>query len=89
MTARRLSAIPNAYTENRSDDEEGDPVTIQNLVHMANQAAAFFASYPETEAIESTANHLKSFRDPRMRRGIETHLKVRRAPACCRSRWKP
>lgn len=63
-----------AYTENRSDDEEGEPVTTQNLVHMANQVAAFFASYPE-EAIESTANHLKSFWDPRMRREIEAHLK--------------
>jgi formate dehydrogenase subunit delta len=49
-------------------------VTIQHLVHMANQVAAFFASYPEAEAIESTANHLKSFWDPRMRREIEAHL---------------
>jgi formate dehydrogenase subunit delta len=50
-------------------------VTIQQLVHMANQVAAFFASYPEAEAIEGTANHLKSFWDPRMRREIEAHLK--------------
>jgi formate dehydrogenase subunit delta len=50
-------------------------VTIQHLVHMANQVAAFFASYPEAEAIEGTANHLKSFWDPRMRREIEAHLK--------------
>jgi formate dehydrogenase subunit delta len=49
-------------------------VTIQHLVHMANQVAAFFASYPEAEAIDSTANHLKSFWDPRMRREIEAHL---------------
>ncbi len=42
-------------------------MTIQRLVHMANQVADFFGSYPEAEAIDSTANHLKSFWDPRMR----------------------
>jgi formate dehydrogenase subunit delta len=41
---------------------------------MANQVASFFAAYPEAEAIESTASHLKSFWDPRMRREIEAHL---------------
>lgn len=49
-------------------------MTIQRLVHMANQVADFFASYPEAEAIASTADHLKSFWDPRMRREIEAHL---------------
>ena len=50
-------------------------MTTQRLVHMANQVASFFASYPEAEAIDGTANHLKSFWDPRMRREIEAHLK--------------
>jgi formate dehydrogenase subunit delta len=50
-------------------------VTTQRLVHMANQVASFFASYPEAEAIDGTANHLRSFWDPRMRREIEAHLK--------------
>jgi formate dehydrogenase subunit delta len=50
-------------------------VTIQRLVHMANQVASFFASYPEAEAIDNTANHLTSFWDPRMRREIEAHLR--------------
>ena len=49
-------------------------MTIQHLVPMANQVAAFLASCSEAEAIESTANHLKSFWDPRMRREIEAHL---------------
>ena len=49
-------------------------MTTNRLVQMANQVAAFFASYPEGEAIEGTANHLKSFWDPRMRREIEAHL---------------
>jgi formate dehydrogenase subunit delta len=68
-----LSAIPNAYTE-IPFDEEGEPVTIQHLVHMANQIAAFFASYPEGEAIDGTATHIKNFWDPRMRREIVAHL---------------
>ena len=50
-------------------------MTTKRLVHMANQVASFFASYPEAEAIDGTANHLKSFWDPRMRREIEAHLK--------------
>ncbi|MEZ5831123.1 MAG: formate dehydrogenase subunit delta [Dongiaceae bacterium] len=50
-------------------------MTTQRLVHMANQVASFFAAYPEAEAIENTASHLKSFWDPRMRREIEAHLK--------------
>ena len=33
-------------------------MTTQRLVQMANQVASFFASYPEAEAIEGTANHL-------------------------------
>ena len=50
-------------------------MTTQRLVHMANQVASFFASYPEAEAIDGTANHLKSFWDPRMRREIEAHVR--------------
>ena len=50
-------------------------MTTQRLVHMANQVASFFASYPEAEAIDGTATHLQSFWDPRMRREIEAHLK--------------
>ena len=50
-------------------------MTIQRLVQMANQVAAFFSTYPEAEAIDGTANHLKSFWDPRMRREIEAHLR--------------
>jgi len=49
-------------------------VTIQRLIHMANQVASFFGSYGEVEAIEGTATHLKNFWDPRMRREIEAHL---------------
>jgi formate dehydrogenase subunit delta len=67
-----LSAIPHAYTDNRS--REGEQVTIQRPVHVANQVADFFISCGEAEAIKNTADHLKSFWDPRMRRQTEAHL---------------
>ena len=48
-------------------------MTTQRLVQMANQVASFFASYPEGEAIDGTANHLKAYWDPRMRREMAAH----------------
>ncbi len=36
------------------------------MVHMANQIAVFFASYPREEAIEGVADHLKKFWERRM-----------------------
>lgn len=44
------------------------------LVMMANQIADFFQSYPEAEAIDGIATHIKKFWDPRMRRNIYAHL---------------
>ena len=43
------------------------------LVRMANQIAIFFASQGEAAAPAATAQHLKQFWDPRMRRGIVDH----------------
>lgn len=40
------------------------------MIHMANQIAAFFASYPREEGVAGVANHLKLFWEPRMRRQI-------------------
>ncbi len=40
------------------------------MVHMANQIALFFESYPKEEAVASVTNHLKMFWEPRMRRQI-------------------
>ncbi|HEY1851872.1 MAG TPA: formate dehydrogenase subunit delta [Candidatus Binataceae bacterium] len=41
---------------------------IHHLVKMANDIGAFFASSPDHEvAVDSIAQHLKSFWDPRMR----------------------
>jgi formate dehydrogenase subunit delta len=44
------------------------------LVHMANQIARAFAVEGEAKAVAATANHLKLFWDPRMRREILAHL---------------
>jgi formate dehydrogenase subunit delta len=49
-------------------------VKAEDLVRMANQIAAFFAAYPEEEAVASTAGHLKSFWDPRMRAELLAHV---------------
>ena len=40
------------------------------LVHMANQIADFFSSYPQEQAVAGVADHLHKFWDPRMRRQI-------------------
>jgi formate dehydrogenase subunit delta len=49
---------------------------IHHLVTMANQIADFFkTSNPaRVEAVAATAQHLRSFWDPRMRREIVAHL---------------
>jgi formate dehydrogenase subunit delta len=49
---------------------------IPHLVTMANQIADFFkTSNPDrAEAVAATAQHLRSFWDPRMRREIVAHL---------------
>jgi formate dehydrogenase subunit delta len=42
----------------------------EQMVHMANQIALFFAGYPKEEAVASVTDHLKKFWEPRMRRQI-------------------
>ena len=44
------------------------------MVHMANQIALFFASYPREEAIASVTDHLKRFWEPRMRKQILAYV---------------
>jgi formate dehydrogenase subunit delta len=46
----------------------------EKLTYMANQIARFFASQPEEKAVAGTADHLRRFWDPRMRRQILAHL---------------
>jgi formate dehydrogenase subunit delta len=42
----------------------------EQMVHMANQIALFFSSYPREEAISAVEDHLKKFWEKRMRRQI-------------------
>jgi formate dehydrogenase subunit delta len=34
---------------------------VDNMVHMANQIANFFASYPTEQAVAGVADHLQKF----------------------------
>jgi formate dehydrogenase subunit delta len=40
------------------------------LAYMANQIGRFFAHQPHEQAVASTADHLRRFWDPRMRKAI-------------------
>ena len=44
------------------------------MVHMANQIALFFASYPREDAIAGVADHLRKFWEPRMRKQITAYV---------------
>jgi formate dehydrogenase subunit delta len=48
--------------------------SAEKLVKMANQIGQFFAAQTRSDAVEGTANHLRRFWDPRMRRMIEEHV---------------
>jgi formate dehydrogenase subunit delta len=43
---------------------------LRDIKRMANQIATAFQAYPEEQAVKETANHIKSFWDPRMRRQL-------------------
>jgi len=49
-------------------------MTPANMVHMVNQIALYFASYPEEEAVAGVADHLQKFWEPRMRRQIAAYV---------------
>ncbi|MCV6545902.1 MAG: formate dehydrogenase subunit delta [Cohaesibacter sp.] len=38
-----------------------------DLIRMTNQIADFFQSYPQAQAVEAIATHIKDFWDPRMK----------------------
>jgi formate dehydrogenase subunit delta len=42
----------------------------ENMVHMANQIALFFASYPKDEAVAGVTDHFEKYWEPRMRKQI-------------------
>ncbi len=43
---------------------------LRDILRMANQIATAFQAYPHDEAVTQTANHIKSFWDPRMRKQL-------------------
>jgi formate dehydrogenase subunit delta len=43
---------------------------FRDIKRMANQIATAFQAYPEDQAVTETANHIKSFWDPRMRKQL-------------------
>jgi formate dehydrogenase subunit delta len=47
---------------------------VARLVYMANQIGRAFHAEGEAAAIAATADHLRKFWDPRMRRQIADHL---------------
>jgi formate dehydrogenase subunit delta len=48
-----------------------------NLVKMANDISAFFASDPDrATAMQNMADHLRRFWDPRMRKAIIEHYRA-------------
>lgn len=46
------------------------------LIRMANQIAGFFRAQPGDEAVAATADHIRKFWDPRMRRDLSHHLQT-------------
>lgn len=48
--------------------------TTDKLVYMANQIGKFFASQSDQAAVVGTAEHIKKFWDPRMRKMIFAYL---------------
>jgi len=49
-------------------------MTYERIVYMANQIARAFRPKGEEAAITETANHIRSFWDPRMRAQLAAHL---------------
>ena len=46
----------------------------EKLVHMANQIGKFFQSQGPDRAVSGTAEHIRKFWDPRMRKAIFAHV---------------
>jgi len=44
------------------------------MVHMANQIANFFASYPRPQAVEGVADHIQRFWEKRMRQQLNDYI---------------
>ncbi len=51
-------------------------MSVSDIVRMANQISDFFNAYSHDEAVRETANHLRTFWDPRMRAQLSEHLSI-------------
>jgi formate dehydrogenase subunit delta len=49
-------------------------MSLEKLVHMANQIGKFFNSQGKEQAVAGTADHIRKFWDPHMRATIAAHL---------------
>ena len=49
-------------------------MNTENMVHMANQIAQFFASYPHEEAVAGVADHIQKFWEKRMRQQLSEYI---------------
>jgi formate dehydrogenase subunit delta len=49
-------------------------MSLEKLVHMANQIGKFFNSQGKEQAVAGTADHIRKFWDPHMRATITAHL---------------
>ena len=49
-------------------------MSADRLIYMANQIGRFFQSQGHDKAVSGTAEHIRKFWDPRMRRAIFAHL---------------
>ena len=62
----------------------------EKLVHMANQVAGYFQSYPDADAATGVAKHLKAFWTARMRETLVQHLSETRdgvSPLVVQAMW--
>jgi formate dehydrogenase subunit delta len=57
-----------------SPDRAAHSNTSDKLVYMANQIGTFFRSQDKDTAAAKTAEHIRKFWDPRMRKAILAHL---------------
>lgn len=49
-------------------------MSAEKLVRMANQIADFFRTQEESEAVAGTADHIRNFWNPVMRKQIYDHI---------------
>jgi formate dehydrogenase subunit delta len=49
-------------------------VKTEHMVHMANQIAQFFKSYPREEAVAGVTDHLKKFWEKRMLQQLHAYV---------------